>query len=134
MIKKEIGKYLKKLREERGLNKTEAATCLGTIYKSIYDWESGIMPSSESLLKIAKFYNVTVDDILECGHKITKEELYDKYPALKPIEYKGEPIDYKKDYYTPYQTQLIIIRKRLKELILLFRKRGYYYANHQLYR
>ena len=121
MNKKEIGKYLEKLRKAKGLNRTEAARAVGTIYKSVLDWESGVMPSSESLIDLARLYSVTVDDILECGKQITSEELYEKYPIFKPLDYTKKP-DLKKDYYT-YQTQLIVINNRLKELILAFRKR-----------
>lgn len=122
MNKVKIGKYLQSLREKAGLTRTEAANQLGTIYKSILDWESGVMPADESLLDLAKLYKVTVDDILECGQQITNEELYEKYPVFKPLDYNVK-LDKKVDYYTPYQSTLIIVNERLKELILLFRKK-----------
>lgn len=122
MNKKEIGKYLEELRNIVGLNRSEAANEIGTTYKSILDWEKGVMPSNDSLVELARLYHVTVDDILECGKQITNEELYDKYPVFKPFDYK-EKLDKKKDYYTPYQNQLLQINNRFKELILLFRKR-----------
>lgn len=122
MNKTKISKYLKELREKNGLSRTEAASHLGTIYKSILDWESGVMPSNDSLLELAKLYKVTVDDILECDGQISNEELYEKYPIFKPLNYRIE-VDKKVDLYTPYQNSLIIVNNRLKELILLFKKR-----------
>ncbi len=121
MNKKEIGKYLEKLRHQKGVGRTEAASSIGTTYKSILDWENGVMPSNESLLNLAKYYGVTVDDILECGKLITYEELYDKFPDFKPIESRikeGLP-----EKYEPYQQRLLNINIRLKELIHLFKKR-----------
>lgn len=123
MNKKEIGKYLEKLRKAKGLNRTQAANRIGTIYKSILDWESGVMPSIDSLTALASLYDATVDDILECGKQITSEELNEKYPIFKPFDYNTKT-DKKRDYYTPYQTQLIVVNNRLKELIMLFRKRA----------
>lgn len=121
MNKQNISKYLKQLRIESGLNRSEAASSIGTIYKSILDWESGVMPSNESLLKLAMLYKVKVDDILECGHKITEEELYNRYTIFKPYDYTV-PFEKKKDIYTPFQEGLLIINKRLKELIFKYRK------------
>lgn len=120
MNKQSISKYLYQLRRDSGLNRTEAANSIGTTYKSILDWESGVMPNIDSLVKLAKLYKVKVDDILECGHKITEEELYDKYPIFNPYDY-SKPLDRKKDYYTPHQIKLIQINNRLKELILKYR-------------
>ena len=120
MNKQSISKYLYQLRRDSGLNRTEAANSIGTTYKSILDWESGVMPNIESLVKLAKLYKVKVDDILECGHKITEEELYEKYPIFNPYDY-SKPFDRKKDYYTPHQIKLLQINNRLKELILKYR-------------
>ena len=75
MNKVKIGKYLKQLRENNSLSRTEAANQLGTIYKSVLDWEKGVMPSNESLLELAKLYKVTVDDILECGKLLFLSEV-----------------------------------------------------------
>lgn len=122
MNKIKIGKYLEKLRIAAGLNRSEAASAIGTIYKSILDWEKGVMPSNESLMALARLYNVTVDDILECGQQLTIEEFYEKYSLFKPFDFNNK-IDKNKDYYTPYQSKLITVNTRLKELIMLFKKR-----------
>lgn len=122
MNKSKIGKYLEKLRKDNKLTRSEAASAIGTIYKSILDWEKGVMPSNESLLALSRLYNVTVDDILECGQQMTSEEFYEKYSLFKPYDYSKKS-DNKKDYYTPYQAKLIVVNTRLKELIMLFRKR-----------
>lgn len=122
MNKNKIGKYLEKLRIAAGLNRSEAASAIGTIYKSILDWESGVMPSNESLVALARLYKVTVDDILECGQQMTIEEFYEKYSLFKPFDY-NDKFDNKKDYCTPYQARLITVNTRLKELIMLFKRR-----------
>jgi len=123
MNKKEIGKYLKTLRIDRGYSRTDVAKVIGTTYKSILDWEGGVFPSdSRILLDLADLYEVTVDDLLECGKQITQEELVEKHPLFKPFTF-GEKYNTDKDYYTPYQSKVLKTNNRLKELILLFRKR-----------
>lgn len=121
MNKVKIGKYIKELRERKGLTRTQVADKLGTTYKSILDWEKGVMPTNESLLDLANLYNVTVDDILECGTQITKEELYQKYPDYQPNHHRSFKED--KEFYVNYKERQFVVRERFKELVMLFRKR-----------
>ena len=59
-------KRLKDLREDKELNQTEVAKELGTTQKQYSRWETG---ESEipfhNVIKLAKFYNVTIDYIAE---------------------------------------------------------------------
>lgn len=56
---------LKELREERGLNKTEAADFLGKKYTTYINHEKGYRePNSEDLKKYSKAYGVSVDYLL----------------------------------------------------------------------
>ena len=121
MNKVKIGKYLKQLRENNSLSRTEAANQLGTIYKSVLDWEKGVMPSNESLLELAKLYKVTVDDILECGKQITIEELYKKYPDFQPLYLRSR--EESVVFYSNYDERQFEIWSKFKELIMLFRQR-----------
>lgn len=57
-----IGMRIKKIREERGMEKSEAASKLDVNYSTYTNWEAGNRePSAEMLAKIATFYRVTLD-------------------------------------------------------------------------
>ena len=56
---------LKTLRESKELTQTELANLLGLQQKTYSTYETGTAnPSIETLLKLSKFYNVTIDYIL----------------------------------------------------------------------
>lgn len=56
---------LKSLREEKGLNMKELAKLLNIPYTTYVGYEKGQRdPSSDVLIKIADFYNTTVDYVL----------------------------------------------------------------------
>ena len=118
-----IGKYIEKLRKERGWTRRYLAFKVSGVYdeKSIDDWERrGILPNQESLISLADVFEITIDDLLEGGKQITNEKLLEKYPIFKPYEYKPGQDLKGVDLYTPHQTQLILINQRLKELIIQF--------------
>ncbi|MDF2656365.1 MAG: hypothetical protein K0Q48_680 [Bacillota bacterium] len=61
-----IGEKLKELREAKGFNKREAAEKLGMPYTTYNNYETDTRDvGSETLRKIARFYGVTIDFILE---------------------------------------------------------------------
>ncbi len=60
-----VSKNLQMLRKERKLTQQEFAEMLGYSDKSVSKWELGkAIPSADILLKIADFYNVSVDALL----------------------------------------------------------------------
>jgi transcriptional regulator with XRE-family HTH domain len=63
---KEFPKILKELRQEKGLSQTQLGKILGyTSHSIIAQWENGkLMPSVENLIKIAKYFNESVDYLL----------------------------------------------------------------------
>ena len=64
-----FGKILKELREDRKMSQAELGKALG--YKShsiIAQWESGRRyPSIENLIPIAKYFNVSLDELVGVG-------------------------------------------------------------------
>jgi len=53
---------LKELRKEKGLTQTQLAEELGFTRVNISDWEwKGMEPSFDTVIKIAKFFDVTID-------------------------------------------------------------------------
>ena len=61
-----IGEFLKELRKQKNLTQQEAADALFVSQKTISRWETGEgIPDISIIQDVAKFYDVTVDEILE---------------------------------------------------------------------
>ncbi len=64
-IKKCLGKNLKLLRMSHGLSRAEMAEIFHFSEDAIAKWEQGSRtPQLETLVKIARFYNVDIDDLI----------------------------------------------------------------------
>lgn len=68
---KVIGEYLKRLRLRAGYKQSELGEMLNVTDKAISRWESGLgTPELGNLVAIAKLYDITVDDILNCNEAV----------------------------------------------------------------
>lgn len=66
---------LKELRQERGLNQQELASQIKTTQRNISNWENGNSePDIEMILKMAKFFEVSVDYLLDYNEDLNKNE------------------------------------------------------------
>ena len=71
----EFNEKLQELRKQRGLTQEELAERLYVSRTAISKWESGRgYPNIESLKAIAKFFSVTVDELLSSGEVLTIAE------------------------------------------------------------
>ena len=71
----EFNEKLQELRKQRGLTQEELATSLYVSRTAISKWESGRgYPNIESLKAIAKFFSVTVDELLSTDEVLTIAE------------------------------------------------------------
>ena len=71
----EFNEKLQELRKQRGLTQEELAEKLYVSRTAISKWESGRgYPNIESLKAIAKFFSVTVDDLLSTDEVLTIAE------------------------------------------------------------
>ena len=71
----EFNKKLQELRKQKGLTQEELADRLYVSRTAISKWESGRgYPNIESLKAIAKFFSVTLDDLLSSGEVLTIAE------------------------------------------------------------
>lgn len=71
--KNNIGEFLKSLRVAKGLTQIELAEHLNVSNKTVSKWESGVgIPELSTLLILADFYDVTVDDILRGTRRVSK--------------------------------------------------------------
>lgn len=89
-----IGLYIANLRKERKLTQAELANFLNVSDKTISKWESGIgIPEPASLIKLADFFHVKVDDILRAG--LTEEK--DNRHIIMVIDKSGSMYSLKSD-------------------------------------
>ena len=71
----EFNEKLQELRKQKGLTQEELAASLYVSRTAISKWESGRgYPNIESLKAIAKFFSVTVDELLSSGEILTIAE------------------------------------------------------------
>ena len=90
-----ISYRLKQLRQERKLTQVKVAESVGITQQSYARWENGkVIPTSEKLSQIAKFYGVTTDYLLgeqtdesdlsnvELLFRMTSEGLTDEEKAI----------------------------------------------------
>ena len=62
-----------KLRDERGLTDYSVAKETGILAQTLYDWKSGrSTPKIDKMVKIAKLFGVTIDDLLEADDAVQK--------------------------------------------------------------
>lgn len=65
MKNNELGKKIKELRSEQKISQRRLGEILGFSNQAISAWESGLRePDCDSLVKIAKYFNVSVDYLL----------------------------------------------------------------------
>lgn len=104
---------LKELRESYGLNMRQAAEKLGMSYTTYISYEKGARePNQETLLKLAHFYNCSVDYLI--GNSNVKEIDIYKFDNIFPITTQkipmlgdiscGEPIYANEEYSTFIET------------------------------
>lgn len=60
-----IGNFLHGLRKEKGLTQQELADLYNISSKTVSKWECGdSIPNTQTLIKLSKLYNITIDEIL----------------------------------------------------------------------
>lgn len=90
-----IGERIKELRKQKCLTQTQLAFRLGTTQKQISKWEIGYLePNIEAIRKIAIFFDVTTDLLLEVedeiGHKVKNaQEVFNYEDRTHKITHKN---------------------------------------------
>lgn len=120
MNKKAVGDFLRTLRNEKNLTQNKLSEELEGIFGCIYSaaaiskWERGeSVPNIDDLQKLAKFYNVSVDEILN-GIKYEEVNFEIKYFICNDgwlSQYNSD------DLYDIREEQELIIETRFKELL-----------------
>lgn len=118
MNKTAIGKFLKELREERGLTQIQLSQKLvedgGYSDASISKWERGqALPNIDDLKKLGTYFGVSVDEILN-GTRNQEEDWGEKYFICNENWTSRFQVD---DLYNIREEQELLIETRFKKLL-----------------
>lgn len=124
MDKKKIGTFLKELRKEKGFTQNELARefskyCFGDIGfvsdAAISKWERGeSVPCIDDIMKLAKFYNVTINELLN-GERVPDIDFDKKYFLANECWY--ELFSEKDNLYEIREKEELKIETRFKMLL-----------------
>ena len=88
MNPKEIGRFLKLLRNEKGITQEQLAEILGVSGRTVSRWETGNnLPDLSVLIQISEYYGVEIKEILNAERKSEKMEKELKETLLKVADY-----------------------------------------------
>lgn len=86
------GAFLKKLRKDRKLSQTQLAMMLGVTQAAVSSWEAnGVPPGVENAKKIARIFDVSVDELLK-GEKITPVREIEYVPSDRSKKFIRVPV------------------------------------------
>ena len=88
MNPKEIGAFLKQLRNEKGITQEQLAEILGVSGRTVSRWETGTnLPDLGILVQISEYYNVEIKEILNGERKSKNMDNELKETLLKVADY-----------------------------------------------
>ena len=90
MDQKKIGAFLKELRGEKQLTQEQLAEILGVTNRSISRWENGVnMPDFDLVIEIAKYYDISIEEILDGERKNEMIDTNTEQMLLKVADYES---------------------------------------------
>lgn len=70
----QIGKFIARLRKERGLSQEQLGAIIGVTNKTISRWETGTyLPPAEMLMSMSKLFDVSINELLS-GRRLCQAE------------------------------------------------------------
>lgn len=91
MDQKKIGIFLKELRKEKNLTQEQFAEILGVTNRSISRWENGVnMPDFDLVIEIAKYYDVSIEEILDGERRNEMIDMKTEQMILKVADYESD--------------------------------------------
>ncbi len=78
-----IGSFLQRLRKEKGMTQAQVAELFDVSFKTISKWECGeSLPEIPLLSKVAKYYGVTIDEIINGQRNDEQENVILEYKSM----------------------------------------------------
>lgn len=88
-----FGKKLRELRKQKEMTGQELGNIVEVTRAAVTNWEAGVRePDSKTMIKIADFFNVSLDDLLDREHgaaskkRTVRIKVYGEIPAGIPLE------------------------------------------------
>ena len=119
MKQQSLSTKLKELRKVHGYTQDDVAAVLGIVRQTYSHYETGKRtPSSESLFKLAGFYNISVNDLMQLTMDIDREIDYD---APEPTQSSEDLAGFLEFYNHPFNKKKYQMFTALeKELLYYF--------------
>ena len=87
-----LGEKLKRLRKEKNISQEKLAQYLNVSFQAVSKWEnSSTYPDIELLPDLARFFGITVDELLG-AEQIDEKKLYEEYEARATEKYRNGDI------------------------------------------
>ena len=84
-----IGEKLKSLRKKKNISQEKLAQYLNVSFQAVSKWEnSSTYPDIELLPELARFFGITVDELLG-AEQIDEKKLYEEYEAKAAESYRN---------------------------------------------
>ena len=84
-----LGEKLKSLRKEKNISQEKLAQYLNVSFQAVSKWEnSSTYPDIELLPELARFFGITVDELLG-AEQIDEKKLYEEYEARAAEIYRN---------------------------------------------
>ena len=91
MDQRKSGQLLKALRQEKGITQEQLAEQMGVSNRSVSRWENGAnMPDLDLLIALAKFYGVSLEEILDGERKEKAMDHQAEETILKVADYSNQ--------------------------------------------
>lgn len=115
---KDIAEYILKLREEAKMTQNALASQLGVSDKAISKWEMGeAKPSTENLRKLAKTFNVSIEDLLTIKTPVKEKRIAKIVLTGGPCAGKTTALNWINNFYTKKGYGVIFVPETATELI-----------------
>jgi len=88
-----IAKVLVNMRKKKGITQDELANYLGITKASVSKWETGqSYPDVTFLPKLASYFNISIDELIDYKPQMTKEDIRKLYRGLS-ADFTSKPFD-----------------------------------------
>lgn len=111
-----VGQYIKRLREDRGIKQNEIADLIGMHRSNYSKIESGQREISIAAIdKIANYFNMTINELVHLGKDIPEEVSLEDKTAVEQVKLIQE-LDQEEKNMVFKMGETFLTKKRFKEL------------------